>query len=260
MRTVVFQSFRAHDVPGWMSRCMQSVREWAAARGHDYRFYGDELFERAPAWYRERTAHDKLLVSDLARAVLARELLADCELAIWMDADLLVFDPQRLRVEAPAGYAFCREAWIGREKGAPFEAERVNNAVSAYARGNSFLPFYIDAMQAVVRQKPKLSSLDAGTTLLTGLRRNVPLPLLNDIGTLSPWLLQELATGGDADLRRYAALMRVPIRAANLCGSSRGRALEGLEMTDAVFDRAVALLLETRGDAVNRLLPASQPA
>jgi len=54
MRTVVYQSFRTENVPAWISRCLESVRLWAGAKGYDYRFIGDEIFDLAPGWYREK--------------------------------------------------------------------------------------------------------------------------------------------------------------------------------------------------------------
>ena len=53
MKTLVCQSFRTSDVPGWVTRCMKSVRGWAADRGFDYQFFDDRFFEYAPDWCRE---------------------------------------------------------------------------------------------------------------------------------------------------------------------------------------------------------------
>jgi hypothetical protein len=33
--TIVYQSFRTHDVPPWIEACMDSVRAWTRARGYD---------------------------------------------------------------------------------------------------------------------------------------------------------------------------------------------------------------------------------
>ena len=91
MRSVVFQSFRTADVSPWQERCLRSVREWASSRGVEYRFVDDSFFERCPAWYREKVHADKLLMSDLARLIVARELHDEgFERVVWVDADLLV--------------------------------------------------------------------------------------------------------------------------------------------------------------------------
>jgi len=100
MKTVVYQSYRTRDVAPWLATCQASVRDWAARAGHDYRHYGDELFDRVPDWYRAKAGSLVLPVSDLARLVLARELLAEgYDRTVWVDADLLVFDLD-LRIEA----------------------------------------------------------------------------------------------------------------------------------------------------------------
>ena len=64
MKTLVYQSFRTSDVPGWVTRCMKSVRGWAADRGFDYQFFDNRFFEYAPDWYREKVKHHRLLVGD----------------------------------------------------------------------------------------------------------------------------------------------------------------------------------------------------
>jgi hypothetical protein len=42
--TIVIQSFRNHDIPAWIQRCLDSVRNWAALHGHDYSLAGDEFY------------------------------------------------------------------------------------------------------------------------------------------------------------------------------------------------------------------------
>jgi hypothetical protein len=55
---------------------MESVASWAKAQGHDYRFYGDEIFDKLPKWYLDACKGHKWPMSDLARLLAARELLA----------------------------------------------------------------------------------------------------------------------------------------------------------------------------------------
>ncbi|MDP6952040.1 MAG: hypothetical protein QGF53_04695, partial [Alphaproteobacteria bacterium] len=152
MKTIVFQSFR-DDRSGAIGRCLASVEAWAARQGYAYRFLGDELFDRVPDWFRERVAGDRLPMSDLARLVVARELLDEgWETVVWLDADVLVFDPENFRISLDDGYAFSREVWL-RRGGADklLATEGLHNAVCAFARGNAFLEFYIHACEAIVR-------------------------------------------------------------------------------------------------------------
>src|SRR5258706_16177245 len=90
MRTVVYQSYRTNSVPTWITRCLESVREWAKCQGFDYVFIDDRLFEYAPQWYRTKVKDDILLISDLARLKLAKEFLDQkYQRTIWVDADVL---------------------------------------------------------------------------------------------------------------------------------------------------------------------------
>ena len=109
MKTLVYQSFRTSDVPGWVTRRMKSVRGWAADRGFDYQFFDDRFFEYAPDWYREKVKHHRLLVGDLARLELGKKFLAEgYDRTIWIDADVIVFDSENFNVDIREDFAFCR--------------------------------------------------------------------------------------------------------------------------------------------------------
>ena len=118
--TIVIQSFRKHDIPGWVQRCLDSVRNWAVMHGHDYSLAGDEFFALCGTDYLARGHKDARTITDLARLVATRNRLDDgYRQVIWMDADVFVFDPERLDLSFPAealptGYAFGREVWLHR--------------------------------------------------------------------------------------------------------------------------------------------------
>jgi hypothetical protein len=59
----------------WIAQCLTSVQAWAAARGYGYEFVDDQLFELAPAWFRERCGAARLPQTDLARLLLMRARL-----------------------------------------------------------------------------------------------------------------------------------------------------------------------------------------
>ena len=261
MDTVVFQSYRTTGVPAWIGRCMESVRAWAAANGFEYRFYDDALLARAPDWYREKARHNVLLVSDLARLLVARELLeAGYRRTIWMDADLLVFDPRPARFELADGYAFCREIWSWRnEDGSPrLLPERANNAVSVFDRGNPTLEFLAYAAQAMVRNTPgEVPPTAVSTSLLSGLNERIGLPLLRHIGALSPHAMIALLNGEAAYLQPFMARVGEPLVAANLCGSFRDARNHGTTLDEGVYEAVVRLLLDSRGAALNRFLPSA---
>src|SRR5271155_4687165 len=93
-QTVVFQSYRTQNVPKWIVGCMETARGWAGMRGFDYQFLDDRFFDRVPAEFRARTT-DKLILTDIARLLVTRELLeGGYERVVWIDADVAVFDPE----------------------------------------------------------------------------------------------------------------------------------------------------------------------
>ena len=261
MKTVVYQSFRAHDCPPWLEACMRSARTWAESRGFAYRFFDDRFFDFCPPWYRQRVGANILLMSDLARLVAARELLADeFERAIWIDADVLFFAPAAFDIDAGDGggddddrFALNTELWVNREHGQFVGWRRVNNAVCRFDRGNAFLDFYIDACQRIVRKATgPLDRLGVGTAFLTPLHKIVPLPQIPSVGTFNPILMDHLARGDAEPLRAYRKHFAHPIGAANLCGSFRGQTCQGVRMDDGVYDGTVTALLGPAGAEISR--------
>jgi hypothetical protein len=268
LKTVVYQSYRTTGVPAWIERCMGTVRGWAASKNFEYVFIDDRLFDYAPRWYRERVGDQVQLVSDLARLVLAKEFLSGAfERSVWVDADVLVFDPARFEIGVSEEYAFCREVWVekfslrGAARGGfrslrrpgVYCQRRVNNSVAVFARGNSLLDFYIHACERMVRgARGEISSLQVGTFFLTALHRKLPLPLLDDVGLFSPLVMRDIAAGGGPCLKVYAEEFGTPLRAANLCASYSGREYDGVSVTQRMYDAVAETLLETRGGIVNR--------
>ncbi len=254
MKTVVYQSYRTVNVPPWINRCMGTVRDWTVQNDFDYRFIDDRLFEYVPPWYRQRVGGDVLLVSDLARLLLAQEFLAQgYERTVWMDADLLIFDPDNFRIDVTQEYAFCREVWVDLLPEGVLECStRVNNAVTVFVSQNSFLNFYVHAAQSIVRQKSRLGRLDIGTGFLTGLHELVTLPLLDAVGLISPVMAADLVRGKGNSFRAFMAHFGSPVHAANLCASFRGEWFYGIPLDDALYEAAVQILLQTRGEVLNR--------
>lgn len=249
MRTIVYQSYRTRDVPGWIPRCMQSVRDWVRACGFDYRFFDDELFAFAPDWYRERARHDVLLVTDLARLVAARALLAEGHArTIWVDADVLVFAPSSLRIDAAQPYTFCRETWLGIDGAGGFSIARgINNAVTMFTPGTGALDSIIDACERIVRNERHPDPQQVGTRFLTRLHAATPLPLRDDVAMISPAMHHDFAHDCDDALRQYARAHGAPSAAANLCGSFRNRRRDGVTIDDAGYHRTIDFLLASPG-------------
>ncbi len=254
MRTVVYQSFRTANVPAWIERCLASTRAWAQLHSFDYHFVDDRMFAYAPDWYREKVAGDVLLVSDLARLAIARELLGQgYDRAIWVDADVLVFTSQRLTIDVTEQFAFCRELWVEpNESGGLRVKQRVNNAVCVFCRGNALLDFYMHACESIVRGMNTIDRFAVGTRFLTELHKLVPFRLLETIGLFSPVLLAHVALDRTAGLAAFREQCGTPLFAANLCSSFRDTTVQGIPMTDKLFERVIERLLGPTGEVFSR--------
>ncbi|MBI5279049.1 MAG: hypothetical protein HY854_21620 [Burkholderiales bacterium] len=248
--TVIYQSYRTESVPGWITTCMQTVRDWAAAKGFEYRFIDDTLFDRVPQWLRDKAAGEICPQADIARLVVARELLKEgFERTVWVDADMLVFAPEHIGVGITAGFACSPEAWVKpAPDGRPHLIKRVNNSMLAFHHRNVHLEFLLDACLRLARARPKIGKLDLGTVPLTRLYETFPFPLLKGVGMFSPAVMRDIAQGTGPFLDFYAKQLHAPIGCANLCAS-----LEG-EVGTAHYDKVIELCLATRGGIVNDLV------
>lgn len=245
MTTVVIQSF--HEAPpAWIVQAMASVRAWAEGQGFEYRYVGDEIFERLTPDQRRKAGRYPQIATDLGRLALLRESLeAGAERAVWLDADVVAFDPSRLDLAAAddEGYAFGREVWVQpRKTGRGLEARRnVHNAVCVFDRGNPILAFYAHAAARILdrAEAGRLAPQTLGPKLLTSLHNTVNLPLVEACGMASPPVVRDLAAGGGPALELLLAESPVPPAALNLCHSLSDS--EGLD--EATMAAAVERLL-----------------
>jgi hypothetical protein len=250
MRTLVFQSYRAVDVPPAIERSMTTVRDWARLRGHDYERLDDRFFDVLPGWYRERVGDHKLVLANLARLIVAKRALSDrYDRAIWVDADVVVFVPDAFDVATGDGFAFCRETFVERRNGSLVAGFRVNNAVCAFDRGNPFLDYAIWAHETLVRDRPeRVSRFGTSTALLTPLFMATPLPLIHDVGLLTPAMVRELAETGDGPVLQELKLRHGhPLHAANLTYSMVDFEHDGVVATPEHYAAAVDRLIAARG-------------
>lgn len=269
-RICVFQSYRTINVPGWMTSCMESVAGWALARGFEYRFLGDEFFDCLPGWYRDACKGHKWPMSDLARLITARSLLAsEFDRAIWMDADLIVFDPSSLQIDTEPAFHFCREPWLGRWEnpvkailrgrgglGGLFSRDNwrgfytvtnVNNACFSVGAG-WMLEHYIESILYAGKNMAELPPQHMGPDMLTAMHKALRFPLIRHVASFSDLLIRDLAAGTARLPRIYSRLAGEPLYAANLCGSEN--------IGDRHYSAAIENLISTGGDAINQYLPA----
>jgi hypothetical protein len=255
-RSILIQSYAPVPLPAWQQRCVDSVRDWGRRAGWEYRYVDDRLLEIVPPWYRERCGKQKLPVTDLGRLLLLREALAeaDCAEALWIDADVLVFAPQALEPRQPGGFAFARELWLWRKPGGPVRTqEGINNSLVYMRRGAPMLDSFIALCERIVAETPpeKLLHHSVSTLPLTRMAEQAPLPVVPGAGILSPQLIAEIAAGGSDLVRHYAALLEEPLSCANLCASLVERPIWGVTLDQAALEAAVAVLLASRGGAIN---------
>jgi len=228
-RTLVIQSHNERAAAeGWLARCLGSVRAWSEENGFDYAFHGDSALALAPDWYRAKAARKWPVVMDLARLLLLREGLEvqGYERVVWLDADCLIFAPERLSVDITGSHAFGREVWVERARqGGHLKVHRsVHNAAMVFRRGDPVLPFLMHCTESIIQRidPARIAPQIVGPKLLSGLHAMAGFELLAAVGAFSPPVLADIAAGGGAALERLQQDSDPPPAAANLCLSLAG--------------------------------------
>ena len=249
-KTLVIQSHRMPLPAPWMQRCLDSVRTWAEARGFDYRFLDDELFDLVPDWLREKTSERRMVTADFARLIALRRALAQgYETAVWCDADFLVFAADRLHLPADS-YAFGREVWIEPDaKGVPRANVKIHNAFMLFRQHNPFLDFYIHAAERMLHAHvgPMVPQF-IGPKFLTSIHNMLQCPVVETAGMLSPPVVRDLLDGGGRCLELLRRRSHVRLAGVNLCASLA--ATEGMTDDDCA---AVIDLLSARPEMLGDL-------
>lgn len=242
--TLVIQSHRSPAPYPWIERCLASVRQWSSARGFRYCFLGDELFDAVPGELMDKTRDQRVVATDLARLrVLQEALRAGFGSVVWLDADVLVFDPGRF-ILPPDSCAVGREVWVQRDAKARLRVYRkVHNACLLFRRGNSVLDFYAETAQRLLRlNSGAMPPQFIGPKLLSALHNVAQFPVMERAAMLSPPVIEDtLGEGGEALALFLDHCVEAPA-AANLCVSSCDRG----EVSSATMDRLVDVLLERR--------------
>jgi hypothetical protein len=217
--TLVLQSHRQPLPLSWLQPCLDSVFNWSEIHRFDYRFIGDELFDFVPDDL--VTARQCVIATDLARLyALQNEILGGYETVVWCDADFLIFDPGQF-VLPETSFALGREVWIQHDSDNRLRAYRkVHNAFMMFRRGNSFLDFYADTAERLLRLNTgPMPPQFIGPKLLTALHNIVICPVLESAGMLSPLVIKNLLRGGGPALDLFRQKSAEQIFAANLSGS-----------------------------------------
>ncbi len=239
--TVVIQSHRAPLPQAWLEPCLESVRDWAAARDFDYRFVGDELFASIAPAIRAKTREQLVIAADLGRLHQLGQALADgYACAIWCDADFLIFAPDAFELPETA-FALGREVWVQDEAGRLKVYRKVHNAFLMFRRGNAFLDFYADsAARLIGLNRGGMPPQFIGPKLLTALDNLVQCPVMEAAGMLSPRVLEDILAGGGPALTLMLERSDIAPAGANLSASlAAASGLDDARM-QAVIDRLLA--------------------
>lgn len=206
---------------------------------YEYSFIGDELFDCVPGSILEKTRHQPVIATDIARLLILQDALkSGYETVIWMDADFLIFNPSVFS-EPDKPYALGREVWVQQDKQGKLKAyKKIHNAFLMFRKGNSFLDFYADTAQRLLTENQgTVPPQFIGPKLLTALHNMANLPVLETAGMLSPMVIKAILAGEGLALDLFNKQSPQPIAAANLCVSSCER--------DEVSGQEMELLINT---------------
>ena len=219
--TLVIQSHRQPLPFKWLDNCLESVRSWSQSNGFDYRFYNDDLFQIVDDDIRTKLAERPVILSDIARLrALQQGLKEGYQRVVWCDADFLIFAPQNF-ILPQVDYALGREHWIqATETGRLRCYSKVHNAFMLFRQGNSFLNFYCDSAESLVRHNTgSMPAQFVGPKWLTAIHNLTGCPLMEEAAMFSPLVMRDLLCNGGPALALLMKRSENLPAAANLCAS-----------------------------------------
>ncbi|WIO74330.1 hypothetical protein QP938_00050 [Porticoccaceae bacterium LTM1] len=206
---------------------------------------GDEFFDVVPAALLEKTAHLKVIATDLARLKwLQHFLVQGYDRVLWCDADFLVFNPAMFQLPN-LPYALGREVWVQQkaDSGALKAYKKVHNAFLMFQQGNAFLDFYADSAERLLAETTgPMPPQFIGPKLLTAIHNVVQCPVLENAGMLSPLVIRDLVAGGGRALDLFRQKSPERLAAANLCTSMTAAG----ELSDDEVTAVIEVLVTNR--------------
>ena len=240
-KTLVIQS-HANPIPApWFVDCINSVKNWAEHNKFTYQFLNDELFDYVPTYLLNKTKHQPVIATDLARLKALQNFLRDgYQTVIWCDADFLIFAPDKFKLPAEK-YAVGREVWIQQDSTQKITAHiKVHNAFMMFRQGNTFLDFYSETAQKLLdRNCGSMPPQFIGPKLLTAIHNIAQCPVLETAGVLSPMVIKDITSQQKISLELFRQRSLQPIAAANLCNSLYQRG----EISTTQMQKCIAYLL-----------------
>ena len=136
---------------------MKTVRDWAQAEGFDYEYIDDDLFELAPEWARQQCSANVYALTDICRLQWLRDKLdSGYERAVWADADVLVFAPDRISISTRHGYGFAHELFLRvLPNGGTSPDYGMNNALMVFHQDQEVLVTYLEECFLTLRNLPE---------------------------------------------------------------------------------------------------------
>ena len=236
MNTLIVQSYKATK-PLWIQECQQSVMNWSQQNEYTYQFVGDEIFSFNPIWFEQKIPNRLPIRSDLARLIYTKEALLTYDRVVWFDIDCFLFAPEDLILTGDS-YLFGHERWIQPHKNNNWKIyKNVCNAFFQFCRGNSFLDFYIETAQTIIKKTPceHIAPQMIGPKLLSALHNITKFPTTTMVGSASPWLIRECAEKKAFLYNKIAMSIEYePCAGLNLCAS--------LEQDDDILLKAMDFL------------------
>lgn len=244
-QTIVIQSHK--PAPGtFVDTAVQSVCQWAGQNGYAYECIDDALFDLVPAWCID-AAHGRMqMVADIARLVWIQNLLdAGWQRVVWLDADIYIFHPNKMNIDAPEGYAFGHEDWVqpGPERHLCIHRNVHNAGLIFSPIGRVTLDFYLQTALSLLRRGGQgVPPQFVGPKLLTALHNVVGFPLNYSVGMASPLVLNDLANGAGTAWHMLMSVRGEELAALNLCASLIGSTVDGVAVTEKLMADAIAYL------------------
>ncbi len=229
-----------------------------------YRIMGDEFFDLVPDWYRRIARQRITVVTDLARLLLARQCLEEgFDRVVWIDSDVVVFNPRYLYLDPDLSYGYCREVWVEKDRFGRLNVTlKVNNSACLFGNDSvarTHLEDYIGACTSIMAGLTRVRDhTEVGTKFLTSQDRQRSLPILRGLGLINPIIMKALLTSDTEVLKLFMTWQDGPLHGVNLCNYFRARREGGPGITDEVYSAVLDKLMEREGHLLNGLQIANR--
>jgi hypothetical protein len=213
----------------------------------------DSFLSLAPEWVRSRCGDNIYAVTDLCRLQLLKNMLEKgYDRAVWVDADVLVFAPENLKIATEHGHGFAHELFFRFEHDGHYTAlESINNSVMVFEKGQMLLDQYIAAAFNALRQSPEgpIPRTALGPTVLQKAYPQHELDRIYGVGLFTLAMMYEIVHGGGNLISDYVCAVPEPLGAANLCHFLRNETpVTHREQFDRLYMNAVDKLMCSDSD------------